>query len=168
MATKLNAQWIVGFVDGEGYFGASVIKNNEMKFKIQIQMEFVVTQHKRDIQLMQSLKSYFKCGHISTLKAEEQTNCVRWRVRDITHIVEIIIPFFEKHKLKTKKGIEFQRFRRLSLLLKEKTHLTEEGFNRCLKAAKEISFDKNVQRLLEMPENELELKTYTPINSSAR
>jgi len=62
---KLNAQWIVGFTDGEGCFQASLIKNSTMKFGNQIQIEFVITQHNRDIALLYALKDFFKCGIVS-------------------------------------------------------------------------------------------------------
>jgi hypothetical protein len=75
MAIKINAQWIVGFVDGEGCFRASIIKNSQLKFKTQIQIKFVVTQHKRDIELIQALKNRFQCGQVSILKKKSNKLC---------------------------------------------------------------------------------------------
>jgi hypothetical protein len=117
MATKLNAQWIVGFVDGVGCFHASLNNNQTIKNKVQIQIEFVVTQHKRDIHLLYALQSYFKCGQVSLSKGENSdTNCYVFRVRNLQHHLTKIIPFFLKHPLKTKKNIEFLRFRKLCML----------------------------------------------------
>lgn len=145
MTTKLHTQWIVGFVDGEGCFRASIIKNATMQMGYQIQMEFIVTQHKRDVQVLYALKKFFQCGQVSVLKNKEATNCYRFRVRKFDHLLEIIIPFFEQHHLKTKKTIEFKRFRKLCLLLKEKTHLTPKGFEKCIGLAKTIPFDHTIE-----------------------
>ena len=45
---NLNAQWIVGFVDGEGYFHIGINKNESMKLGVQVLPDFHVVQHERD------------------------------------------------------------------------------------------------------------------------
>jgi hypothetical protein len=44
---KLDAQWIAGFVDGEGCFHIGINQNKDMLLGYQVLPEFVVTQHKR-------------------------------------------------------------------------------------------------------------------------
>lgn len=139
MKTRLNANWIVGFVDGEGCFMASLNKNKTIRYGYQIQMEFVVTKHKRDIQILYALKSYFKCGHVRPNKNKEG-NVWAWRVRGLQHHLEYLIPFFEKHSLKTKKKVEFIHFRQICLLMNKKVHLTEEGFSQCFNLAKSLRY----------------------------
>jgi hypothetical protein len=58
----LNAQWIVGFVDGEGCFHIGINKNQEMKLGFQVLPEFTVVQHQVDEQVLYALKAYFGCG----------------------------------------------------------------------------------------------------------
>lgn len=58
MTSNLDAQWILGFVDGEGCFRVSILRNEQMRFKIQLQPEFVVPQHKRDLALLQELQAF--------------------------------------------------------------------------------------------------------------
>ncbi len=48
-------------------------------------------------------------------------------VRNQKHLCDIIIPFFEKHKLKTKKRIDFEKFRQILWLMQQQQHLTESG-----------------------------------------
>ena len=50
-----------------------------------------------------------------------------YRVRDMEHLINKIIPFFEKHELKTKKRVDFLKFRQVLLKMKEGGHLTETG-----------------------------------------
>ena len=47
MSTKLEALWIVGFVDGEGCFNLDVHCHKTAFGGIQLQLEFVVVQHER-------------------------------------------------------------------------------------------------------------------------
>src|SRR3990167_11022858 len=76
---KLDAQWIVGFVDGEGCFHVGINKNSEMKIGYQILPEFTVVQHERDVQLLHAIKTYFGCGVVRKNHADRMA----FRVRDI-------------------------------------------------------------------------------------
>ena len=122
---KLNSQWIVGFVDGEGCFHVGLNKHKEMKLGFQVLPEFVVVQHERDRQILEGLKSHSRCGYIKVNNGDR----LCYVVRNISHLLTIIIPFFEKHKLKTKKRIDFEKFRTIVRMLETKEHLTEEGLN---------------------------------------
>ncbi len=53
-----------------------------------------------------------------------------FRVRGIKHLKERVIPFFEAHPLKTKKRIDFMKFREVVLLMARGEHLTPEGIER--------------------------------------
>ena len=50
-----------------------------------------------------------------------------YRVRGFQHLQKIIVPFFEKHKLLTKKRVDFEKFRTVINMIEEKRHLTSEG-----------------------------------------
>ena len=58
----LNAQWIVGFIDGEGCFHIGINQNQEMKLGVQVLPELTVVQHEVDEQVLYALKDYFGCG----------------------------------------------------------------------------------------------------------
>ena len=125
---KLQAQWITGFTDGEGCFHIGISKHSKMTIGYQVLPEFVIVQHKRDIELLYDLKTYFDCGVVR--KNKGTGDVYSYRVRNRTHLLNIIIPFFEKHSLKTMKKVDFQKFRRVLLLMKNGEHLTLEGLNR--------------------------------------
>ncbi len=137
MTTQLQAQWIVGFVDGEGCFHISITKNNTMTLKKQVIPEFVVVQHKRDVQLLHALKEYFGCGVVRDNR-ENGGNRKCYRVRGHKHLKEIIIPFFEKHKLRTKKRIDFEKFRDVILLMAKGKHLSQEGLDEIYSIKREL------------------------------
>jgi len=120
---RLEAQWVVGFVDGEGCFFVGINQHPEMTSGFQVLPEFTVVQHQRDIALLHAFKKFFGCGVVRRNHAERMA----YRVRSIEHLHDKIIPFFEKHKLKSKKRMDFIKFRRILLMMAKKEHLTVEG-----------------------------------------
>ena len=120
---KLEAQWITGFVDGEGCFYVGINPHKEMTTGFQVLPEFTVVQHKRDVQVLHALKAYFGCGVVRVNHGDRMA----YRVRSTQHLLENIVPFFVKHSLKTKKNVDFKRFRRILLMMQADRHLTSEG-----------------------------------------
>ena len=124
---KLDAQWIVGFTDGEGCFHIAINRNQRIAIGLQVLAEFTVVQHVRDIQTLYALKTYFNCGVVR--KNHGDRYC--YRVRGINDLINIIIPFFEKHSLKTSKNIDFKKFRKTVLIMMndQQLHLSLEGID---------------------------------------
>jgi hypothetical protein len=96
-----------------------------MKHGFQILPEFVVVQHERDRQILEAFKSYFRCGYIKMNHGDR----LCYVVRNLEHIMNRIIPFFDKHKLKTQKNIDFEKFRYIVLCMSKKQHITDQGFS---------------------------------------
>src|SRR2546422_11394302 len=63
---KLDAEWITGFVDGEGCFHVGINRHSDLKCGYQVLPEFTVVQHERDVKLLHALKDYFDCGVVRT------------------------------------------------------------------------------------------------------
>ena len=124
---KLEAQWIVGFVDGEGCFQISINKNETMTLGYQVLPEFTVVQHEKDVKVLHALKAYFRCGVVRVNRKDKTSTRMAYRVRNVTHLLDIISPFFLEHQLKTQKNVEFRKFRKVLLLMEKGKHLTEEG-----------------------------------------
>lgn len=122
MTTDMNEQWIVGFVDGEGCFNLDVHLKGDMQWGLQMQPEFTVVQNEVDIQLLYDFKEYFGCGSVGVNRRDEWGTRYHYRVKSVKDLTEKIIPFFDKHSLKTKKKIEYERFRRICILMKQGHH----------------------------------------------
>ena len=120
---KLEAQWVVGFVDGEGCFDVAINPHPQMTARFQVLPEFTVVQHRRDVQLLFALKKFFGCGVVRRNREERMA----FRVRRLDHLSRVIVPFFEKHPLKSKKRMDFLKFRDILLKMNEGQHLTPEG-----------------------------------------
>ena len=124
---KLEAQWIVGFVDGEGCFHISINKNVTMTTGFQVLPEFTVVQHEQDVKVLYALKAFFGCGVVRVNRKDKTSTRMAYRVRNVKHLLDIISPFFLEHHLKTQKNVEFRKFRKVLLLMDKGKHLTNEG-----------------------------------------
>jgi hypothetical protein len=133
--TRLEAQWVVGFVDGEGCFYVGINPQSEMQAGYQVLPEFTVVQHERDVQILYALKQFFGCGVVRRNHAERMA----YRVRSAQHLRERVIPFFEQHPLKSKKYLDFLKFRRILLLMERQVHLTAEGIEQIRTIASQMN-----------------------------
>jgi hypothetical protein len=133
----LDPNWVVGFVDGEGCFHVSLQKHPEMTAGYQVLPEFVVVQHERDVQILHGLKRFFESGVVRTNHGERKA----FRVRNLNGL-KTVCDFFMKHPLKTKKQIDFRKFRKILLLMERKRHLTKEGLLEIIEIAQAMNSTK--------------------------
>jgi len=132
---KLDAQWITGFVDGEGCFFVGINPHKEMTAGFQVLPEFTVVQHERDVQILHALKAHFGCGVVRVNHGDRMA----YRVRSKKHLLEHIVPFFMKHPLKTKKYVDFRKFRRILLMMEKGVHLKVEGIEEIRTISKQMN-----------------------------
>ena len=125
-SSKLEAQWVTGFVDGEGCFFIGINPQPEMKTGFQVLPEFTVVQHERDIQLLYALKKFFGCGVVRRNHGDRMC----YRVRNVEHLRQRIVPFFERHPLKSKKRLDWYNFRQVLKLMERGEHLAPEGIEK--------------------------------------
>ena len=122
---NLDSHWVVGFVDGEGCFHVGINAHTDMRTGYQVLPEFTVVQHERDAQVLHGLKAFFGCGVVRVNHGDR----LAYRVRSLEHLRERIVPFFLSHPLKTKKNVDFLKFRDVLLLMERGEHLTPEGID---------------------------------------
>lgn len=126
---RLDPQWIVGFVDGEGCFSISIFKNVTSRSGYQVFPEFVVTQGAKSLVVLEKIQDYFQCGKIyeNRRRDNHKENLYRYCVRSSADIQNKIIPFFELHKLQTAKRDDFITFCKIVNAMKRREHLNEQG-----------------------------------------
>jgi hypothetical protein len=134
-AMQLEAQWVVGFVDGEGCFHVGINPHADMSVGYQVLPEFTVVQHERNVQILYALKAYFGCGVVRKNHGDRMA----YRVRGKEHLLQRILPFFMKHPLKTKKNVDFLKFRDVLLLMANDVHLTADGVEKIRAIAAEMN-----------------------------
>ena len=140
---RMEANWVVGFVDGEGCFFVGINPHPEMTSRFQVLPEFTVVQHQRDIQLLHALKQFFGCGVVRRNHGDRMA----YRVRSLDHLSEKIAPFFEKHPLKSKKRVDFIKFRKVLQLMNQGEHLEPDGIEKIRAIARTMNRDRKSTRL---------------------
>ncbi len=135
---QLDPNWIAGFVDGEGTFYVGINKHTEMTAWFQVLPEFRIVQHERDIQLLHAIKKNLWCGVV----CKNHDTRYEFRVRKLDHLQGIIIPFFKKHELHTKKKFDFIKFCKILSLINQGKHLDREWIKKILEIAKQMNSGK--------------------------
>ena len=122
-------QWIVGFVDGEGCFSISLVRNTTCRLGWQVQHEFAVTQAAGSRTALEAIARYFGCGKIveQFRSDSHRQSLLRYSVKDRQSLSDRIVPFFEEHPLITAKANDFGWFAQVLTLMHLGTHLTETG-----------------------------------------
>lgn len=118
----LDPHWIVGFIDAEGCFYIKPIKSKS-KFKSDnYSLVFTISQHSRDLLLLNNIIDYLQCGVIEIPKGRYEVIYIVYNFND--HLNKVI-PFFVKHSLITVKGLDFLDYKMVGNVLIKKNLLTE-------------------------------------------
>ena len=128
---RIVPDWVVGFTDGEGCFHIGISKHDGLKFGYQVLPELTVVQHERDIKLLYQIRTFMGCGVVRRNHGDRFC----WRVRKLDNLINIILPFFEKHPLRSQKNIEFHKFAKVTRMMNQGKHLTQEGFQKIVEIA---------------------------------
>ena len=145
--------WVVGFVDGEGCFSVTLIRNSTTRTGWQVFPEFVVTQGQSSISALLFLKSWFGCGEVYVNRRSDNHRepLARYCVRALDALRTKVVPFFEKHPLKTKKREDFKKFAQVLEWMSEKKHLSKDGLREIAGVAQTMNRRKSA-RFLESSE----------------
>jgi len=115
----LDPNWVTGFVDAEGCFTTTLRNDKNYKTGWAIVPAFKIKLHKKDKELLNKIKSYFKeAGTIWN-----NNRAVYYTVCDKNEIMKVIIPHFEKYPLITQKQADFILFKNIMELVNKGKHL---------------------------------------------
>ncbi len=145
--------WILGFTDGEGCFSVSFIRNATNKSGWQVFPEFVITQGEKSLDALKVFQKYFKCGkiYVNTRYDNHNENLYRFCVRSLIDLTVKIVPFFQRHKLKTAKSKDFTIFSRIINLLNQGKHYSLNGMRKIAVLVEKMNRKKK-SRFLESSE----------------
>ena len=129
---KLTPEYIIGLVDGEGYFSVSAYVDRSQGWNSHnVKMVFGVDLNIIDGRLLYNLRDWFGCGSVRLKKDKRErfSDQLQFQIRDMKSLTEIIIPFFQKYPLKLpKKKKSFEKFIEIAKMKTEKKHIGEKGF----------------------------------------
>ena len=124
---ELNPLYVTGFSDGEACFHLAIGKNAKYKLGFYVNPGFSIALHKKDENLLRKIQEFF--GGVGVLREKE--NIVQFRVFSIKDL-DVIIKHFDSYPLISKKLADYLLFKEALELIKNKEHLTIEGFNKII------------------------------------
>lgn len=125
-ATKLlpiDPFWMAGFASGDGSFMIILRTDDAYIAGGRAEVAFDLTQHDRDIKLMEYFVSYFGCGQCYTFKRHATFRC-----RNSKDIQEKILPFFLNYPILGVKSKDFSDWAKAVEIISSKAHTTKSGF----------------------------------------
>ena len=134
----LDPHWISGFVSAEGNFDVRIPSTNS-KLGYRVQLRFRITQHSRDLRLMEKIVEYLGSGKIYKYGGK---SAVSLSIVDFTDITNIIVPFFNKNAIIGIKLYDYLDWCKIHSLMINRAHLTVEGIN----SIREIKSGMNIGR----------------------
>lgn len=138
--SRLNKYWIAGFAQADGTFGLNYSKQARMKLGYTCLPQFRITQHERDLTVLNRIVYTLGCGTL--VKPTGDRDRYGISVGNISDLVNIVIPLFEEHLIYGAKYKDFLDFCRGIQIIKEKGHLTSEGLNEL----KDLAYGMNTYR----------------------
>jgi len=144
-ATKSDGWWIAGFVDAEGCFRISILKNKNFwgnpwdpslysennglgnTIPLSVRLYFQIGLHLKDENILKFIQSTLGVGKI--YRSKTRTDSVELQVSSFKDM-HAIINFFENYPLITQKWADYLLFKKAYELILNKQHLTMEGLKK--------------------------------------
>lgn len=141
MALRISDDYLIGFVEGEGCFYIGIVPSANTHHKVQIIYFFKVSQNPNGKVILDYLKKRLGCGYVKPNDRNDSADkSLAFVVRDIQNLTQLVIPFFDG-KLHIKKN-DFEKFKKVVLMVNEKKHLTEKGLHEII----DIAYSMNMGR----------------------
>ncbi len=135
---KLHAEWVTGFIDGEGCFSVSFSKRTNLRVGIEAKPSFGVGQGLSSRPVMEELCRYFE-SPLTQLRIDKQI--VKYETRSLKHLREVVVPHFEKYPLRSYKAEDFLKLREVVELMTKRRHLHKDGMKQVLSLGYAMNLD---------------------------
>ncbi len=128
----LSPDYIVGLTDGEGSFTCFIRPPDKNAKNYRIACRYYIKLREDDLPLLQKVNKFFPCGKIYFQKENRPNHrhAYRFEVGNLKILQEVIIPFFLKYPLESKRIKDFNLFRKIISAVLKKEHLAKDGLER--------------------------------------
>lgn len=148
---KLNPWFVTGFADAEGCFTVTFQKNLRVKNGYSITPRFKFSLHRKDLQLLEQLKTFFGVGSIQS--TGKNRDSFEYIVKSLKELNSVIIPHFDKYPLVTHKKADYELFKLVLSNLVKKEHLSDEGLLRIVNLKASINKGLSAQLKTVFPQS---------------
>jgi hypothetical protein len=137
---KLNPNYIIGFIDGEGSFSVSIGKHKTLKRGYEVRPEFEIEVRADDQEILERILITIGCGRIYDLSYERYGwhPHSKYKITSSQDMRDYLFPFLDKYPLQAKKAESYKLFREIVVMMLHKEHLTDNGFAKIVKLRDKI------------------------------
>jgi hypothetical protein len=96
--------YIVGLIEGDGFFSVSKAAGKYISYELGIELGI------KDVQLIYKIKDILGIGIVS-FRERDSVKMVSLRIRNKSHLINYILPIFDKYPLISNKQYDYLRFR---------------------------------------------------------
>lgn len=130
----LSSDYIVGLTDGEGSFTAYIRppKKEHGSKSYRIECHYYIKLRDDDKPLLENVKKFFGAGRVVFQRENRphHHHMYRFEITNLLQLKKLIVPFFEKNKLRSKKIKDFELFRKTVHSVLKKEHQTLRGLTK--------------------------------------
>lgn len=130
------ANYISGYVDGEGCFCVSFSKRAKLKIGWEVKPSFAVGQNFDRRQVLDLMMEYFGCGF---MRRDYADKTLKYEVRSLDELLTKVIPHFISFPLKSSKQNDFLLFAEICKRMKRQEHLEVRGFKKIVELAYQMN-----------------------------
>jgi len=131
---NLNPWFISGVTDGDGGLLVSITSNQRLK------PSFTIIQHNESKSLLEAIKTFFGCG-ISYTYMDRGSERVRYQVDNLSDLLNIIIPHFDKYPLLTFKKERYVVFKEVVEAMQNKEHVITSRKEELINQIRDLQLD---------------------------
>jgi len=159
---QLDPWFVSGFADAEGCFLVLIRKSQKNKSGFQLEANFTINLHSRDLDLLKLIQNYFGgAGRIG----KERNGCCDFVISSLDQIVTRVISHFYKYPLKTHKYSDYLLFKEVVGMMQQKEHLTIEGLHKIVNIRASLNKGLSASLLEAFPENTPVLRSTPPVDT---
>lgn len=137
---KLNLYYVAGFIDGEGSFSVSIGRHKTLRRGFEVRPEFEIELRADDQEILERVLITIGCGKIYDCSYERYGwfPHIKYKITSVKDMRDYLFPLLDRYSLQAKKAETYKFFREIVLMVCNKQHLSDAGFNKIIKLRKEI------------------------------
>ncbi len=157
----ITADYIVGLTDGEGCFYINIRPPNK-RYKgsrVGVETHFYIKLREDDLPLLKKVKNFLKCGavYFQKEKRENHSHCYRFEINSQKDIQEVLIPFFDKNPLKSKKKENYKIFRKVAMIIRDGNYKSDKSIRKIQKLKSQMNSGARPVREIRSPGGNVKL-----------
>jgi len=157
----ITADYVVGLTDGEGcfYINARPPDKRYQGSKAGVETHFYIKLREDDLSLLKQVKNFFKCGAVYYQKEKRKNHspCYRFEINSHKDIQGVVIPFFDKYPLKSKKKKNYLIFRKIAMIIGNSNYKEDENLRKILKLKSQMNSGARSVREIRSPSGNVKL-----------